>query len=90
MGLIYWLLIGLAAGAIAKAVTPQKESSGWISSIIIGIIGSIVGGFIANLTGLSYMIGRGLLGSLVVASGGAILVLWIYHRYLADKWKLKV
>lgn len=90
MGIIYWLLIGLAAGAIAKAVTPQKESSGWISSIIVGIIGSIVGGFIANLTGLSNMIGRGFIGSLIVASGGAILVLLIYHRYLADKWKLKV
>ncbi len=41
MGLIAWLLIGLIAGAAAKMITPQKEKEGWISSLIIGIVGSI-------------------------------------------------
>ncbi len=90
MGIIYWLLIGLAAGAIAKAITPQKETGGWLSSIIVGIIGSFIGGFLARLTGLSAMIGSGIIGGLIIATGGAVLVLWIYHRYLADKWNLKV
>ena len=40
MKLILWLLIGLGAGMLAKAITPEKESTGWISSMIIGIIGS--------------------------------------------------
>jgi uncharacterized membrane protein YeaQ/YmgE (transglycosylase-associated protein family) len=79
MGIIYWLLIGLAAGAIAKAVTPQKERAGWGSSLLIGIVGSMLGGFIGRLTGLSAMIGSGFLGSLLMATGGAILVLLIYH-----------
>jgi uncharacterized membrane protein YeaQ/YmgE (transglycosylase-associated protein family) len=85
MGIIYWLLIGLAAGAIAKAVTPQKERTGWLSSILIGIVGSMVGGFVGRLTGLSYMMGSGLLGSLILATGGAILVLFIYHSLAARR-----
>ncbi len=89
-GLIYWLLIGLAAGALAKMLTPQQESGGWISSMIVGLIGSIIGGFIARLTGLSYIFGSGILGSLIVATGGAFLVLFIYHRYLADKMNLRL
>ncbi len=90
MGLLIWLLIGLAAGAIAKALTPQKEKGGWISSIIIGIVGSFVGGFIARLTGLSLLFGTAWVGSLIVASLGALLVLFIYHRYLADRLNLPI
>lgn len=85
MGIIYWLLIGLAAGAIAKALTPQKERTGWVSSILIGIAGSMIGGFIANLTGLSPSTERGLITSLLIATGGAFLVLFIYHRLAARR-----
>ncbi|MFN7117126.1 MAG: GlsB/YeaQ/YmgE family stress response membrane protein [Saprospiraceae bacterium] len=90
MKLLIWLLIGLGAGILAKAITPEKESNGWISSMIIGMLGSILGGFIASITGLSRMIGGGMLASLIIATGGAVLVLLIYHRYFADKWNLKV
>lgn len=87
MGIIYWLLVGLAAGAIAKALTPQKERSGWISSILIGIVGSMVGGFIANIIGFSPSTERGLITSLLIATGGAFLVLFIYHRLAARRTK---
>lgn len=90
MGLILWLIVGLIAGSVAKMITPQKESGGWISSLIVGIIGSFVGGFIANLTGLSYIFGKGLIGSLIVAVPGALLVLFLYYRYFAEKWNLKI
>lgn len=88
--LIVWLAIGLVAGIIAKKVTPQDEKGGWVSSVIIGIVGSMVGGFIANLTGVARLFGDGIIGSLLIATGGAILVLYIYHKYLADKWKLPI
>lgn len=87
MGLIYWLLIGLAAGALAKLITPQDEKGGWVSSIIIGIVGSFVGGFVGRLIGIQ---SSGMIGSLLIATGGAVLVLFIYHRYLADKWDLPI
>ncbi len=81
MGIISWLLVGLIAGAIAKAITPQKERTGWISSILIGIAGALVGGFIANATGLSPSTDRGFITSILVATGGALLLLFLYHRF---------
>ncbi len=80
--LLYWLIIGFAAGALAKILTPQDEKGGWVSSIVIGIIGAIVGGFIGSLIGIK---SSGLIGQLLIATGGAFLVLFVYHRYLTDK-----
>lgn len=88
--LIFWLAIGLVAGFFAKQITPQKEKGGWVSSIAIGIVGSIVGGFLAGLLGLNRMLGDGLVMSLITATGGAVLVLWIYHKYFAEKWNLPI
>jgi uncharacterized membrane protein YeaQ/YmgE (transglycosylase-associated protein family) len=90
MNFLLWLLIGLAAGAIAKALTPQDEKGGWISSLVVGLIGSVLGGWIAGLLGLSRMFGGSMLGSLIVATGGAFLVLVIYHRYLKDKMNVNL
>lgn len=90
MGLIYWLLIGLAAGAIAKWLTPQEEKGGWISSLIVGLIGSVLGGWIFGLLGLSRIFGSGLIGSLIIATAGAFLVLFIYHRYLKHKMNVNL
>jgi uncharacterized membrane protein YeaQ/YmgE (transglycosylase-associated protein family) len=87
MGLIYWLLIGFAAGAIAKFLTPQDEKGGWISSVIIGIVGSFAGRFLGGLVGIQ---GTGIVGSLIIATVGAIIVLFIYHKYLADKLNLPI
>ncbi|RMG25380.1 MAG: GlsB/YeaQ/YmgE family stress response membrane protein [Bacteroidetes bacterium] len=87
MNVIIWLLIGLAAGAIAKAITPQQEKGGWISSIIIGIIGASVGGWVARTLHINWL-GTTWLGTLALAVGGSLLVLWIYHKFLADKLKL--
>lgn len=90
MGLIIWLLIGLAAGAIAKMITPQKEKEGWVSSLVIGILGSMIGGFLGKFIGITQMIGGTLLGSLIIATLGAILLLFIYHKYLKDKLNLPI
>jgi len=80
MNPISWLLIGLVAGSAAKMITPQKEGGGWLSSLGIGILGSVVGGFIA-----SFFLGlksTSMIGSLLIALGGSVLVLFIYHRYI--------
>lgn len=88
MGLISWLILGLIAGALAKMITPQDEKGGWISSIIVGIIGSMVGGFLGGLIGINRIMGNSWLGSLIIAVGGAVLVLYIYHKYLKEKLNL--
>ena len=90
MNIIYWLLIGLAAGAIAKLISPQEETGGWVSSIGIGIVGSLVGGFIANILPFTGWLEGNLVGKLIIATGGSVLVLFIYYKYFADKWKLKL
>lgn len=83
-------LIGLAAGSIAKMITPQEERGGWVSSIGIGIAGSIAGGFIAFFLGMNKFMNSTYLGELIVATGGAVLVLFIYHKYFAEKWNLPI
>jgi uncharacterized membrane protein YeaQ/YmgE (transglycosylase-associated protein family) len=83
MGFITWLLVGLIAGTLAKMITPQDEKGGWVSSLVVGIIGSFVGGFLAGLIGIS---SYRFIGEIIIAFAGAILVLFIYHKYLAEKF----
>ncbi len=73
MEFLWFLIIGLVAGLLAKAIMPgtSKEPSGWILTIVLGIVGAMVGGFIARQIG----IGGGLITQIIVATVGAILVI---------------
>ena len=77
--LLMWALLGLVAGAIAKKIMPGKEPGGFVITILIGIVGAVVGGFIAQLIGLGPATGFNLY-SLLVAIAGAMLVLWGYRK----------
>lgn len=48
MGILSWIILGLLAGLIAKAIRPGKDPGGWIITIIIGLLGSVVGGWIGS------------------------------------------
>lgn len=79
MGILAWIVVGLIAGFIAKALVPGREPGGFLATTAIGIVGAIVGGFLWNVlfnragaTGVN-------LGSILVAVVGAIVVLMIYH-----------
>ncbi len=71
--LVYFLLIGLAAGWIAGQVTKGK-SFGLVGDLIVGVIGSLLGGILFSILGLG---ATGLLGSLVTATVGAVVFLYI-------------
>lgn len=78
MGIIGWIVLGLIAGAIAKAILPGRQGGGWIITIVLGIVGALLGGFIG-----SAIFGIGLeefwsLQTWIVAILGAVLVLFIY------------
>lgn len=78
MGIIGWIILGLIAGAIAKAILPGTQGGGWIITLILGVVGAVLGGFIG-----SQVFGIGLEGffsiqTWLLAIGGAILVLLIY------------
>lgn len=78
MGILAWILFGLIAGAIAKALRPGADPGGWIATIIVGILGAVVGGWIgAQLLGVGDVTGFNI-RSFLIAIGGAILLLWIY------------
>lgn len=78
MGILSWILLGLVAGAIAKALHPGRDPQGCIITMIIGIIGAVLGGWIATLLGWGTVNGFNLY-SILVATGGAVLALIIYN-----------
>jgi uncharacterized membrane protein YeaQ/YmgE (transglycosylase-associated protein family) len=78
MGIIGWILLGLIAGAIAKAILPGTQGGGWLITIVLGIVGALLGGFIG-----SAIFGVGIdgffdLSTWLLAIGGSVLVLLIY------------
>ena len=74
--IIGWIIIGLIAGALAKFVMPGDDPGGFIITILLGIAGAIVGGFLASLIGIG---GGGTIWTIVIATLGAIILLAIYR-----------
>jgi uncharacterized membrane protein YeaQ/YmgE (transglycosylase-associated protein family) len=80
MGILTWIIVGLVAGAIAKAIHPGKDPGGFIVTILIGIAGAVVGGWISSMLGYGTVDGFDL-GSLAIAILGAVLLLFIYRKF---------
>lgn len=78
MGFLGFLLLGLIAGAIAKAILPGKQGGGWISTLILGVIGALLGGWIGSLLGLGSVDEFFSIGTWLLAIGGSILVILIW------------
>lgn len=75
MGFITWILVGLVAGIVAKMV--MGDRFGWIITILLGILGAFVGGWLFGLFGGPGVTGFNIV-SLAVAAVGAIVVLFVY------------
>ena len=78
MGILGWIVLGLIAGAIAKAILPGRQAGGWIATLLLGVVGALVGGFIG---GAIFNVGLEEFWSLqtwLVAIAGSVLVLAIY------------
>lgn len=85
MGIIWTLIIGFIAGAIARAIKPGADPMGWIMTIVLGIAGAFVGGLLASLLGLS---ANGGFSGLVLSVVGAVILLFGYE-WISGKRKLK-
>lgn len=78
MGILTWIVFGLIAGAIAKLIMPGNDPGGWIVTILLGIVGAVVGGFIGSqlfgvdVSGFNFQ-------SLIIAVLGSIILLIIYR-----------
>jgi uncharacterized membrane protein YeaQ/YmgE (transglycosylase-associated protein family) len=77
MGILSWIVLGLVAGLLAKLLMPGKGPTGWIVTILLGIGGALVGGFIAQMLWGGDITGFDL-RSVAIAVGGAVLLLVIY------------
>jgi uncharacterized membrane protein YeaQ/YmgE (transglycosylase-associated protein family) len=77
MGWITWIVIGLIAGFIARALVPGRNKLGFAGTLVLGLIGSVVGGFLADLLtkGNQDFSPAGLIGSIV----GAVIALLVYR-----------
>lgn len=77
MGILVWLLVGLIAGALARLLVPGKDPMGWLGTLVLGLVGSLIGGFLGNLffDGEFDVTAAGIIGSVI----GAIIALLAYR-----------
>ena len=76
LGIFGWIIIGLIAGALAGAFVPGRQRMGCLGTMLVGILGGIIGGFLwVNVLGQSEA--SGWLGALIIATIGAMIVLFV-------------
>jgi uncharacterized membrane protein YeaQ/YmgE (transglycosylase-associated protein family) len=79
MGIVAWIIFGLIAGALAKFIMPGKQGGGIILTVVLGVVGALVGGFLGtHLLGFGDISGFDL-RSMAIAVGGALVVLFVYE-----------
>ena len=79
MGILIWIIFGIIAGGLAKLIMPGRDPGGCIVTILLGVAGAFLGGFLYEtfLGGSSYMTFS--VSSLIVAIIGALIILGIYR-----------
>lgn len=80
MGILWWIIVGLIAGALAKLIMPGKDPGGCIITMLLGIAGSVLGGFLGGLVGLS-----GGPAGIIGATIGALILLAIYRWWVGRR-----
>ena len=84
MSICGWLILGGLAGWIASMITGRKDQQGCLMNIIVGIVGAAIGGALVGLIG-----GGGIMGfnlwSLIVATGGAVILLAVVNAFTRKK-----
>jgi uncharacterized membrane protein YeaQ/YmgE (transglycosylase-associated protein family) len=78
MGIITWIVLGLIAGLLAKLIMPGRDPGGLLVTIGIGVVGAIVGGFLATLFGFGSVSGLNV-GSIVIAVVGSLVLLGVWR-----------
>lgn len=78
MGFLSWIIMGLIAGALAKWILPGEDPGGFFVTILIGVAGGMLGGYIGTSLGVGTVSGFNLM-SLLLAIGGAMLLLFAFR-----------
>jgi uncharacterized membrane protein YeaQ/YmgE (transglycosylase-associated protein family) len=88
VSIIAWIVVGLIAGAIAKLLMPGDDPGGIILTILLGIAGAIVGGFIAVALNISNGVDDFDIGTIVLAVLGSMLLLFGYRMVVGQGSRL--
>ena len=78
MGFLAFLLLGLIAGAIAKLILPGKQGGGWLITLLLGVVGALLGGFLGSVLFGANLQDFFSIQTWLLAIGGSIIVLLIY------------
>lgn len=78
MGFLSWIVLGLIAGALAKWLMPGRDGGGWIMTMLLGIAGAFVGGYLGAFLGVGVTGGGINLASIGTATVGAFVLLFAY------------
>ena len=76
-GIIGWIVFGLVVGVIAKMLMPGRDPGGFIITMLLGIAGAVVGGFVGRALGFY---GPGEAAGFLMSLVGAVILLFIYHK----------
>lgn len=79
MSLLAWIVLGLIAGLVAKALVPGRDPGGCVITILVGIAGALVGGWLSTLLGFGGLAGGLDVRNLVIAVLGAIVLLVVWR-----------
>ncbi len=85
MGFIAFLVLGLIAGAIAKAILPGRQGGGWFITLLLGVVGAMLGGWLGGMLFDADLNEFWSLESWALAIGGSIIVLLIYGLIFGRK-----
>ncbi len=78
MGIISWIVMGLIVGLLAKFIMPGKDPGGCFITVLLGIGGGLLGGYLGTTLGLGSVAGFDL-RSILLATGGAVIILVVYR-----------
>jgi uncharacterized membrane protein YeaQ/YmgE (transglycosylase-associated protein family) len=79
MGIISWIVLGLVAGALAKWLMPGPDGGGWFMTMLLGVGGAFVGGYLGSFLGAGVTGGGLNLASIGTATAGAVVLLFVYR-----------
>ena len=81
MGFLAFLLLGLIAGAIAKFILPGRQNGGWFATLILGVVGAMLGGWLGSVLFNAPLEEFFSIQTWLVAIGGSLIVLLIYGAF---------
>ncbi|KUG61140.1 GlsB/YeaQ/YmgE family stress response membrane protein [Kocuria sp. CPCC 205292] len=85
MGIISWIVLGLIAGALAKLIMPGNQGGGILVTMVLGIVGALLGGFLGSLIGIGDLESVFDIGTIITAVVGALIVLFIWGAVTGRK-----